>query len=183
MSKRVSRRDLIIRTATQLFEKNGYQATSTRQIAEAVGCTEAALYYHFSEGKHALLRAVMEARMPEVQSVMEECRQGSSLKEVLQLFGSSFEERTSGMRWLMVELPHLSDEERTVVLEALSAIRSALGTVVRRFVADETQADRVAWLIFCIGVGYQQLFAETAFRGQTDLSMQALMETFTHLMA
>jgi AcrR family transcriptional regulator len=183
MPKRTNRRDSIIQTAAQLFEKNGYRATSTRQIAKAVGCTEAALYYHFREGKHALLRAVMAARMPEVEAVMEQIRQATSLKEALQLFGNRFQERTSGMRWLMMELPHLGDEERAAVLEAFSAIRDALVTVVQRFVPDKTQADRVAWLVFCIGVGYQQLFAETAFQEQTDLSMQELMETFIHLMA
>jgi len=182
MPKRTNRRDLIIQTATQLFETNGYQATSTRQIATAVGCTEAALYYHFRGGKHALLRAVMAARMPEVEAVMDQCRQATSLKEALQLFGNRFEERTSGMRWLMMELPHLGDEERAAVLEAFLTIRNALATVVQRFVLDETHAGRVAWLVFCIGVGYQHLFAETAFQGQTDLSMQELMETFTHLM-
>ncbi len=88
MPTRTSRRELIIRTATQLFEKHGYQATSTRQIAEAVGCTEAALYYHFKEGKHALLRRVMAARMPEVQAVMDQCAQATSLKEALQLFAT-----------------------------------------------------------------------------------------------
>jgi AcrR family transcriptional regulator len=181
--RRTNRRDLIIQTATQLFEKNGYQATSTRQIAEAVGCTEAALYYHFKEGKQALLRAVMSARMPEVQAVMDQCSQATSLNEALQLFGERFEERTSGMRWLMMELPQLGDEERVAVLETFSAIRHGLVTLVRRFVSDETNADRIAWLIFCVGVGYQQLFAETAFREQTDLSMQELMETLMHLMA
>jgi AcrR family transcriptional regulator len=183
MPKRTNRRGLIIQTATQLFEKDGYQATSTRQIAEAAGCTEAALYYHFKEGKQALLRAVMSARMPEVQAVMDQCSQATSLKEVLHLFGRRFAERTSGMRWLIMELPHLGDDERAAVLGTFSAMRSALVSIVRRFVSDEKQADYIAWLILCVGVGYQQLFAETAFRGQTDLSMQELMETLTHLMA
>ncbi len=83
------------------------------------------------------------------------------------------------MRWLMMELSHLSDEERMAVLETFAAIRNGLVIIMRRFVPDETQADHMAWLIFCIGVGYQQLFAETAFQGRIDLSMQELMETFT----
>jgi AcrR family transcriptional regulator len=183
MPKRTNRRDLIIQTATQLFGKNGYQATSTRQIAKAVGCTEAALYYHFKEGKQALLRAVMAARMPEVQAVMDQCSQATSLREALQLFGKRFAERTPGIRWLMMELSHLGDEERAAVLEAFSVRRNGLVAIVRQFVPDETQAERIAWLMLCIGVGYQQLFAEAAFQGETDLSMQELMETFTHLMA
>jgi AcrR family transcriptional regulator len=183
MPGRTNRRDLIVETATRLFEKNGYQATSTRQIAEAVGCTEAALYYHFKEGKQALLCAVVAARMPEVEAVMDQCSRATSLEEMLQLFGKRFAERTPGMRWLMMALPHLGDEERTAVLEALSTIRTGLATVVQQFVPDEIHADRIAWLMFCVGVGYQQIFAEKAFRKQTDLSMQELMESFVYLLA
>jgi AcrR family transcriptional regulator len=148
-----------------------------------VGCTEAALYYHFKEGKHALLRAVMTARMPKVQAVMDQCGQATSLSEALQLFGKRFAERTPGMRWLMREMPYLSGEERAAVLETLSSIHNGLVTVVRPFVPNETQAHHLAWLMVCIGLGYQQLFAEPAFQGQVDLSMQDLMMTLTALMA
>jgi hypothetical protein len=55
-------------------------------------------------------------------------------------------------------------------------------TVVRPFVPDETQACHLAWLMVCIGVGYQQLFADPVFQGQVDLSMQHLMMTLTALM-
>ncbi len=47
--KRQNRRDLIIETAAELFQEQGYDATSVRQIAAAVGCSEAALYYLFKE--------------------------------------------------------------------------------------------------------------------------------------
>jgi TetR/AcrR family transcriptional regulator, cholesterol catabolism regulator len=48
---RINRRDQIIDTAAQLFQEQGYTATSVRQIADAVGVTEAALYYHFLNAK------------------------------------------------------------------------------------------------------------------------------------
>ena len=83
----------------------------------------------------------------------------------------------------MREMWHLGDEERAAVVETLSAIHNGLVATVRQFVSDETQARHIAWLMVCIGVGYQQLFAEPAFQGQVDLSMQDLMTTLGALMA
>lgn len=183
MPERSNRKALIVQTAAQLFEQHGYQATSTRQIAGAVGCTEAALYYHFKDGKRELLRAVMAARIPTVQAVLEQCCQATSLKEALLVFGQGFAEHTPGIRWLMAELPHLDEQERTAVLDTFSSIRQGLVEVVRQFVPDERQAQHIAWLMVCLGAGYQQLFSETAFQGQVDLSMQDLMMTFVGLMA
>jgi AcrR family transcriptional regulator len=37
----------ILRVALDLFRSQGYDATSLRQIAERIGITKAALYYHF----------------------------------------------------------------------------------------------------------------------------------------
>ena len=42
-----STRDEILSTALQLFTVQGYDATSLRQIADRLGFTKAALYYHF----------------------------------------------------------------------------------------------------------------------------------------
>jgi AcrR family transcriptional regulator len=40
-------RSRIQRVALELFTENGYEATSLREIAERLGVTKAALYYHF----------------------------------------------------------------------------------------------------------------------------------------
>jgi AcrR family transcriptional regulator len=42
-----STRDLILREASQLFARKGYTATSTREIAEAVGIMQPSLFHHF----------------------------------------------------------------------------------------------------------------------------------------
>lgn len=52
-------RDRILHCARGLFAAQGYDATSVRQIAEAVGVTVPALYYHFAS-KKALLEALAE---------------------------------------------------------------------------------------------------------------------------
>jgi len=44
-------KETILNVAGELFAKNGYAATSIKQIAKAAGCTTAALYYYFEDGK------------------------------------------------------------------------------------------------------------------------------------
>jgi len=48
-------RETILAAARQLFGEKGYDATSLRQIADAVGTTKAAVYYHFPAKEHLLL--------------------------------------------------------------------------------------------------------------------------------
>jgi AcrR family transcriptional regulator len=48
----------ILEVATELFYARGYAGTSIRDIAEALGLTKGALYYHFA-GKEALLDAMV----------------------------------------------------------------------------------------------------------------------------
>jgi AcrR family transcriptional regulator len=52
-----STRERILDAALELFVAQGYDGTSLRQIAEQLGVTKAALYYHF-ESKEAILRAL-----------------------------------------------------------------------------------------------------------------------------
>jgi hypothetical protein len=40
-------RDAILDTSTKLFSQHGYKEVSIRDIAQACGMTNAALYYHF----------------------------------------------------------------------------------------------------------------------------------------
>jgi len=48
-------RETILATAQKLFGEQGYDATSLRQIADAVGTTKAAVYYHFPAKEHLLV--------------------------------------------------------------------------------------------------------------------------------
>lgn len=57
-----NRRAELLRVAARLFRKKGFDATSTRDIAAAVGMRSGSPFYHF-ESKGALLYAVMEEGM------------------------------------------------------------------------------------------------------------------------
>lgn len=66
-------RERIQSVALQLFAEQGYESTSMRQIAEHLGFTKAALYYHFAS-KEDIVRALIETMRGEVQGLVEWAR-------------------------------------------------------------------------------------------------------------
>lgn len=53
-------REEIIDVAAGLFVNRGFAATSTRDIAEAVGIRQASIYYHFPSGKEEILGELLQ---------------------------------------------------------------------------------------------------------------------------
>ena len=64
-------REQVLEAAARLFTSKGFAATSTREIAEAVGIRQASLYYHFA-GKDEILAALLAATVRPTQMVVEE---------------------------------------------------------------------------------------------------------------
>jgi AcrR family transcriptional regulator len=63
-------RGAIREVALELFALHGYQKTSLREIAEKLGITKAALYYHYPS-KQALLLAIIEPLLAEWKNVAD----------------------------------------------------------------------------------------------------------------
>ena len=57
-----NRRQALLKAAARLFRRKGFDATTTRDIAAAVGMHAGSPFYHF-KSKGALLHAVMEEGM------------------------------------------------------------------------------------------------------------------------
>lgn len=53
-------RTSILNTARKLFLQNGYQGTSTRDIAKQIGITQPALYHHFSDKEVIFLEVISQ---------------------------------------------------------------------------------------------------------------------------
>lgn len=161
MTERTNRRDDIVEAAAQLFMRQGYAATSVREIAEAVGVTEAALYYHFKD-KRALLQAVVECNAPNLLSTVEACASARSLGELVTQFGAAIlqvgQAKTAQLRWIAAEIRTFTPEERALIHAKHVRLHEALCNQVARFVPDEAEAARIAWLLIFTMFGYGQLF-------------------------
>jgi AcrR family transcriptional regulator len=71
-----NRRQQLLTAAARLFRDKGFDATSTRDIASAVGMHSGSPFYHF-KSKDALLLAVMEAGMRSALARQAEALQGA----------------------------------------------------------------------------------------------------------
>jgi AcrR family transcriptional regulator len=88
-----SSRDFLLRAAGEAFAKNGYDRTSTRDIALAAGVNISLISYHF-QGKEGLFRACLEemskAGMETVERVLKKPTSVEELKTRLQIFVEEF---------------------------------------------------------------------------------------------
>lgn len=64
--------DEILEIARRLFIQHGYHGLSMRAIAEEIGVSKAALYYHF-EDKQALFLAILNKSLLEIEALLERC--------------------------------------------------------------------------------------------------------------
>ena len=71
MAETADSRAAILDAAKRLFMQDGYRGISMRQIAEAVGVTKAALYYHFHD-KEDLFIAIVEQYLLEMSALIDQ---------------------------------------------------------------------------------------------------------------
>ncbi|MEU3272165.1 TetR/AcrR family transcriptional regulator [Saccharomonospora sp. NPDC006951] len=71
--ERAQRHKLIIDTARELAEREGWDAVTTRRLAESVEYSQPVLYSHFA-GKDAIVRAVAIEGFGELAKVLKEAR-------------------------------------------------------------------------------------------------------------
>ena len=55
------RRRVIVEASVALFSQKGFRGTTTKEIAEAAGCSEATIFKHFAT-KHELYSAILETK-------------------------------------------------------------------------------------------------------------------------
>jgi TetR/AcrR family transcriptional regulator, cholesterol catabolism regulator len=67
----INRRDVIIRAAGKLFRQRGYEGTSVRDIASAVGLHSRSLFFHF-ETKEEILVSLLEGGLRRAVTILEE---------------------------------------------------------------------------------------------------------------
>jgi AcrR family transcriptional regulator len=177
-SPRSNRRAQIVEAAADLFTKQGYTATSVRQIADVVGCTEAALYYHFREGKRALFGEVVERNLPDMITLLNSLRDAPTLRELVMRFGTGIIRlmavRADKFRWTIAEFPKLDESERAMFHAKYQGFHDLLTELVGQFIKEPEEARRVAWSLICAHFGYGQLFFGLDVKSVDDFDVAAM---------
>ena len=127
-----ARREQILKTALKLFAAQGFDATSTRQIAREVGIAEG-LIFHYFPTKASLLSAILEDRVQERRAFRRELRPlledaaGKPAPEVLLAVASG---------WLATLR---RDEETVVVLFTAAQTNSEVWQAWQRLIREGTE--------------------------------------------
>lgn len=133
-------REVAQRVATDLFIRQGYDATSLREIAAALGIQKASLYYHF-ESKEAIVESVLAERLRELDELITWSSAqpaGSDRVDatVLRWIGEASSEKVRGVRFVNAN-PALMGR-----MEGSSSFRARFGTLVGILVGDQVEAWR-----------------------------------------
>jgi AcrR family transcriptional regulator len=88
----LNKKQNIIQAATQLFAEQGFEGTTTLQIANEAGVTEPLIYYHF-KGKDELFSHILETSFKEYFSRLEtlERETGTQFKRIETLLDFHFQ--------------------------------------------------------------------------------------------
>jgi AcrR family transcriptional regulator len=131
----------LLETAEQLFTEHGYQAVSIRDIAQASGVTNAALYYHFPS-KEALFDEVLEYHAEKLAQRMEQASAQASdtrgkLRAILAEYAIQVSERRSPMFSLRrkpdkANREQVKQEHRKMVRRLLAPLENAIQTATEQ---------------------------------------------------
>jgi AcrR family transcriptional regulator len=121
VSDTIDSHDAILSAAKHLFMQQGFRGISMRQIAEAVGVTKAALYYHFQD-KEDLFVAIVASYLEDLGKLIEDAAaEGQTSREqinaiVHRILLQPVEQRAI-LRLTSQELSNVSEETRARFLE------------------------------------------------------------------
>lgn len=177
-------RERILNEAALRFVASGYHAVSMREIAEGVGASKAAIYYHFTD-KETLLLAIMEHSLTQLQRIVAQATAlpGSIDAQLVAivdgLLGLDAVQRAA-MRLAMVELQHVGEAERRSFAQRyerqfISPIRALLTDGISAGTVRQLDAMTTTWAF--LGLLYP--FSMTAQRGRDARpDSQALVDLF-----
>jgi AcrR family transcriptional regulator len=86
-TKSTERRDAILRTAREMFEKDGFERVSMSEIAARLGGSKATLYNYFNSKEELLVEIVRYAAAQHVEELLALVGQPGSMADNLQAVG------------------------------------------------------------------------------------------------
>jgi AcrR family transcriptional regulator len=145
---RPNRKDEILAATEKLLRSRGLSGTTTRQIAETVGCSEGAIYVHFG-GRVELFLAVLERSLPEMLKPLHALRDAVGLEtpehnlEIAVRGIFAFHRRVTPMLSSLFAEPELLEAYRKSLARGAKGPQRAIGNVAE-YIRAEQAAGRVA---------------------------------------
>lgn len=126
----------LISTATEMFLRDGFAATSLEKVSEAAGFTRGAVYSNFRNKEELCLVVLNEYRLAKFGEIVESL-QADSVEEQLAGFGRWAERMVGDVAWTRLELEFAAHASRDEELSP--ALRTQLNLLVD--IAEDTFAN------------------------------------------
>lgn len=186
----VDSREAILAAAQRLFVEKGYRGISMREIADAVGLTKAALYYHFRD-KEQLFVAILESVLRELATLIERCRLSgptcrSQIEAIVQQILMLPAERRASLRLASQELGNLDAGTRQQFVahyhtQFIGRINSILADGIARGELKAIDATVATWTLLGMMYPYFQVAPVAGVIPSEKLAQQLLMIFFDGL--
>ncbi|GAB4569082.1 MAG: TetR/AcrR family transcriptional regulator [Anaerolineae bacterium] len=181
-------RDRIVDAARELFVARGYIGISMREIAEAVGVSKAALYYHFRD-KESLFLAVLFADLADLGRCVETARAASSqVEERVRAIAASIlslpPERRAIIRLVSQEMAQLSEDARRSFHGMyqdlfINPLGDVLAEGIARGELKPVDPGQLTWIL--LGMMYPFFYpAHAAELGDPMASVDLIVDVFFH---
>ncbi|MET7760967.1 helix-turn-helix domain-containing protein [Streptomyces sp. NPDC005336] len=126
----------ILRVALRLFTDKGFEATSTRDISEALGLTKSSLYYHF-RNKEEIVASLVTERRQELDELVEWITAQPRTPDLPQRAALRWVESTTPERLQAMRLAHANQPIMRRLADSGQDIRSAFDRVIDLLVDDD----------------------------------------------
>jgi AcrR family transcriptional regulator len=175
-------RQRIEETALRLFTEKGYDLTSLREIAEELGVTKAALYYHF-KSKEEILESIVKGRQREMQAIIDWAsslpRGLESRKAILERISVLAENQWKPMiRFSQVNQVRMKSMGGDSAAQNMQMMRQ-LFSLICEAEADQASLFRSALAVIAIfvgAVGIQAIFPEKAGQDFREVALASAVD-------
>jgi AcrR family transcriptional regulator len=176
---RTDTRARIQQVAVELFTSRGYDGTSLREIAERLGVTKAALYYHF-KSKEDIIQSLVEDYQGQMDGLIDlarsEPRTAGTRREIVARYVDIVAEGDQVFRML---------HQNQAVLNTMASAVRTLKTAPRRLVDQLVEPDaplreraRMMMVLGAISIGWMQLSEQVHDRHELSEVVSSLASEF-----
>jgi AcrR family transcriptional regulator len=167
------RREQLLEAALRRFSNEGYEAATTRSIAQEAGVTEAVLFRHFPTKRALFLTVVSDFGPQEIFSELaSHAQSGRPAIDVLRAMVTSYLDTTwQHLAWLRVlfQEARRDPEAAEALRDQYQVVRRALGDVVRGAVASgELRGDKAEAVMQVTALALRGFIARSATRPPAD---------------
>ncbi len=179
-------RDKILVTARRLFIQQGYAGLSMREIAEAVGVSKPALYYHFRDKENLFLAIALDF-LDEIHKSIAGLPGETPSGRIAGLIGMIMTlplEQRALIRVLMQEVPQLPEAARASILEQyqehfINKIQAIFEEGIRTGELKPVSAHSAVWSL--LGLLYPYTLAAGAGPHHNPIDNQAAADQITDI--